>query len=70
MDFLTVKVNGAVREIEQGTTILSLLAQLGLQGRLVIVELNREILPRDAYASQVLQEADALELVHFVGGGC
>jgi thiamine biosynthesis protein ThiS len=35
----------------------------------VVVERNRSIVPRDAYGSTLLAEGDALEIVHFVGGG-
>jgi len=36
---------------------------------MVVVELNREILDRDRYDEFTVGEGDALELVHFVGGG-
>jgi thiamine biosynthesis protein ThiS len=36
---------------------------------MVVVELNREILARDGYAGVKVSEGDAIELVHFVGGG-
>jgi thiamine biosynthesis protein ThiS len=35
----------------------------------VAVEMNRVILPREAYGSTRLAEGDSLEIVHFVGGG-
>ena len=36
---------------------------------LIVVELNREILSRDQFKDVQVSEGDALELVHFVGGG-
>jgi len=33
------------------------------------VELNRNIVSRDAYSTTMLVEGDKLEIVHFVGGG-
>jgi thiamine biosynthesis protein ThiS len=33
------------------------------------VERNRDIVMRDTYGSTMLCEGDALEIVHFVGGG-
>ena len=37
---------------------------------MIVVEHNREILrDRDSYATRPLAAGDALELVHFVGGG-
>jgi thiamine biosynthesis protein ThiS len=35
----------------------------------VAVERNREIVSRSTYGVVVLQEGDALEIVHFIGGG-
>ena len=35
----------------------------------VVVELNRDIVSREAHGSTLLKEGDALEIVHFVGGG-
>ena len=66
---IEITVNGEPREILAGQTIGDLLRELGLRPELVVVEHNREILPR-AYASGVeIQGGDVLELVHFVGGG-
>ncbi|MEP6617873.1 MAG: sulfur carrier protein ThiS [bacterium] len=67
---LALTVNGERRAIAPGTTLAGFLAELGLDPRMVVVELNRVILrDRDAYASMVLAEGDGLEIVHFVGGG-
>ena len=33
------------------------------------VEVNRDIIPRDEYATCRLQPGDTIEIVHFVGGG-
>ena len=35
----------------------------------VVVELNRDIVSREAHGSTKLNEGDALEIVQFVGGG-
>ena len=50
-------------------TVASLLATLGLEMRKVAVERNEEIVPRSVYAETWLQSGDALEIVHFIGGG-
>jgi thiamine biosynthesis protein ThiS len=34
-----------------------------------VVELNREILNRDEFKDVQVSDGDAVELVHFVGGG-
>ena len=50
-------------------TVADLLAGIGLDTRKVAVERNMEIVPRSAYAETALEAGDALEIVHFIGGG-
>ena len=67
---LTLTVNGRARTVPDGTTLAALLHELHLDPRLIVVEHNRTILhDRDRFASTALRDGDALELVHFVGGG-
>lgn len=66
---ITVTVNGDDREIPGGLTVRGLLAHLGLQEGLVVVEWNREIVRRGSYDDVVVSDGDVVELVHFVGGG-
>ena len=67
---VSVVVNGERRGLAAGTTLAGLLRAHDLDPRLVVVEHNRVILrDRDAFASLVLRDGDAVELVHFVGGG-
>lgn len=46
-----------------------MLQELKIRPGRVVVELNRDILSRDAYEDTHLKEGDAIEIVHFVGGG-
>lgn len=66
---ITINVNGESRTIEPGRSVEDLLGELGLHPRLIVVEHNREILDRARYGAVEVREGDALELVHFVGGG-
>lgn len=66
---INVVINGDQREIPEGRNITDLLESLGLHPRLIVVEYNREILDRENFSSTEVREGDALELVHFVGGG-
>jgi thiamine biosynthesis protein ThiS len=66
---ITVTINGDDREIPGGLTVRGLLAHLGLQEGLVVVEWNREIVRRDRYDDVTVAAGDSIELVHFVGGG-
>jgi thiamine biosynthesis protein ThiS len=62
-------INGEPRTVPEGTTVAGLLERLELLPAMVVVERNREIVPRDAVEDVVLAPGDELELVHFVGGG-
>ena len=66
---IEVRLNGKLRSVPAGLTVRALLEWLELRPELVVVELNHEILRRDAYAGTRVQGGDTLELVHFVGGG-
>ena len=66
---LRVEVNGTDREVSEGRTVAGLLEDLELDGRLVVVELNRQIIRRTEIGHVVLQDGDRVEIVHFVGGG-
>lgn len=68
-DGVTVRINGDEREIPAGLTVPDLLAHLGLNPRLVVVEHNGDILRRDALDGVAVRAEDRFELVHFVGGG-
>ena len=66
---MRLSVNGEEREIEAGATIEKLLEDLGLRARRVAVEVNREVVIRDAWPRTELHERDHVEIVQFVGGG-
>jgi thiamine biosynthesis protein ThiS len=69
MSELAIVVNGEERRVPGPATLLDLLAHLGLDPRTVVVERNREIVRRPRLGETQLAEGDAIELVHFVGGG-
>jgi thiamine biosynthesis protein ThiS len=61
-------INGEERNYT-ASTLDALIAELGMKGDRVAVELNREIVPRPSWTATTLQDGDRLEIVHFVGGG-
>ena len=69
MSDLSIQLNGEPRRVAPGTTIAALLAALELPAAKVAVERNLEIVPRSTFGDVVLADGDALEIVHFVGGG-
>jgi sulfur carrier protein len=62
-------INGENREVEDVSSVADLLAQFKLEHKILVVELNRDIVERTDYESSPLREGDRLEIVHFVGGG-
>ncbi len=66
---IEIMVNGEARSVLDGSTVLMLLEELGLNPRVVAAQVNDAIIPRDAHATVVLQAGDTVELVRFVGGG-
>ena len=68
-DPMEILVNGEPRMARTGQTVSELLAELSLDARLVVVELNREILRRGELSRVRLEPGDQVELVNFVGGG-
>ena len=66
---LTVIVNGEKRQFEEGTSVASMLASLGIVSRRMAVERNKEILPKTGFEDAMLTEGDVFEIIEFVGGG-
>ncbi len=66
---MRVIVNGEEQSVPEGETLRGLLGGLGVAPERVAVERNRAIVPRSAYPQTVLSDGDALEIVHFIGGG-
>ncbi len=64
-----ITVNGDGRIVPGAISVAGLLRTLGLDTRKVAVERNAEIVPRSAYDATLLAAGDALEIVHFIGGG-
>jgi sulfur carrier protein len=63
-----IVINGERKQVKGGT-LLDVLAELELDPRAVVVEHNRKIVRRPGLEEVTVKEGDAIELVHFVGGG-
>lgn len=62
-------VNGEPREVNNASTVAEMLAAFKLENRILVVELNKEIIERGTYNKTRLNDGDRVEIVHFVGGG-
>jgi thiamine biosynthesis protein ThiS len=68
-DKIEVVVNGEPRAVAPDATLLQLVTELKLDPRAVVVEHNRKVVRRPALGEVRVAPGDAIELVHFVGGG-
>lgn len=66
---MIVNINGEDKEIASGISVAQLLEDLGLRPGRVVVELNTEVVAREAHGGTHLEPGDRVEIVHFVGGG-
>ena len=64
-----VKVNGEIRSIPYGLTVVQLLERLGIDPVRVAVELNRSIVRQGEWQTTPVDAGAQLEIVQFVGGG-
>lgn len=66
---IEVDVNGEVRRLVAGTSVLGLLETLGLGAKRVAVAVNRVVIIRSRYTEVDLTEGDRIEILEAVGGG-
>lgn len=66
---ISILVNGENRDTPAGTTVLTLLDQLGLNAGRVAIEYNLQILPKSQWGETKVAPGDRFEIVQFVGGG-
>jgi sulfur carrier protein len=66
-----VTVNGTDRPVADGTTVLSIVRDLGISpdGRGVAVAVNAAVVPRSDWARCPLAAGDRVEVLVAVGGG-
>ena len=67
---IRVRLNGQEREYASGSSLLTVLASLGVEeARHIAVALNGEVKRRDELAKTQLSDGDSIEVVRAVGGG-
>ena len=66
---MQVMINGEKRELSENVTIVEMLENLALTAERIAVELNREVVRKKDWESIKLNDADKIEIIHFVGGG-
>ena len=66
---IDIHVNGEPRRVAADTTLHALVELLTLGGQAMAVALNRAVVPRQQWPSQVLLAHDNIEIVRAIGGG-
>jgi len=66
---MNITVNGKLKEINDCNNVEQLVSSLFEKNAGIIVELNEEIIKRDHWKKQPLQEGDSIQLIQFIGGG-
>lgn len=66
---MSITLNGKPHALEGPCTVAELLASLGLAGRPVVVELNRQPVLPDAHATARVEAGAAVEIVTLAAGG-
>ncbi len=65
---MQIQINGQPK-IVTSTSINELIKELDLKSNSLVIEHNSQIIPQEQYKNTVLQQADTIELLNFVGGG-
>ena len=62
-------LNGLLYEYKSPITIMNLLEYLGFNIRVIIVDYNGAILPKESWQKKYLKENDSIEILTIAGGG-
>ena len=66
---IKIKINGKKLEMNQSSTLASVVKKLNIPLNKVAIELNREIINKKKIKSIKIRNKDNLEIVYFIGGG-
>jgi len=66
---MVITINGEKKEIGQEVNLNDLLKFFVLPQERIAVELNKEVVRKKDWENIKINEADKIEIIHFVGGG-
>ncbi len=66
---MNIVVNGEKKNIETELSLRELLEKLDLPNERIAVELNKQVVRKKDWNATEINEADNIEIIHFVGGG-
>lgn len=66
---MKIIINGESKEFTQNITLLEVLKELSLEGKVMAAAVNMDIVKQSSWETHKLKDGDKLELLDFVGGG-
>ncbi len=66
---MKITINGNEKELEEGISIQGMLEALNNQSKMIVIEKNLEIVPKESFVQTYLKDGDNIEIISFVGGG-
>jgi thiamine biosynthesis protein ThiS len=66
---MNILINGETRQFEESKTITGLVADLGLEPKMVLIEHNGTALHRSEWNPCLISEGDRIEILQVAAGG-
>lgn len=66
---MKVTINGNEMEFQDGINIQEMLESINNTTKMIVIEKNLEIVPKETFSQTILKEGDTIEIISFVGGG-
>lgn len=66
---MKITLNGEIKEINRTLNLAELLEFFALPAERVAIELNKQVVRRKDWTAININDADRIEVIHFVGGG-
>ncbi len=66
---MTITINGEAKEIAREINLTELLRYFSLPDERIAIELNKTVVRKKDWEDIKINEADRIEIIHFVGGG-
>lgn len=66
---MKLTVNGNEMEFVENISVQGMLDTMNNQNKMIVIEKNLEIIPKEKFFETILKEGDSIEIISFVGGG-
>jgi sulfur carrier protein len=66
---MNILINGETRQFEESKTVTALVADLGLEPKMILVEHSGTALHRSEWSTCLLSEGDRIEILQVAAGG-